>query len=414
MATAMAAANISRYVLPREWGRYDAGAILDALVDAKTAAGVLNRLPYLSQWIEQIHEEQLRLEAAGTSRIEGAEFTPREQDEALAPEAANRADLTHSQRQLRAADATYRWLRDQPANRLVTADLIRDIHRRIVTGGDDDHCEPGGLRPDGWNVIFGTPRCRGVEGGGDCGIAFDALCAAIAGELRGHDAIIRALAVHYHIGAMHPFGDGNGRTTRAVESFMLRSAGVSGLVMVSLSNYYYEHKDEYLAALSESRQAGHNLTPFLKFALPAITERCNATAATIVGNQRRVLYRQFARSLFGQLRSSRRRVLAERQLHILDAVLDSGTMDAGSLAALIRRHYADLKHPDRAWVRDMIELVEMEAVIWDDDLAISPNLDWPQRFSESELLERYEAMPAAVATRHPAMAALAQLLNRRR
>ena len=126
------------------------------------------------------------------------------------------------------------------------------------------------------------------------------------------------------------------------------------------------------------------------------------------------LFRQCARSLFGQLRSSRRQVLAERQLHILDGLLDSGTMDADSLADLIRRHYADLKHPDRAWVRDMIELAEMEAVIWDDDLAISPNLDWPQQFSESELLERYEAMPVAVATRHPAMAALAQLLNRRR
>ena len=57
----MAIANISRYVTPRQWGHYDAGAILDALVDAKTAAGVLNRLPYLSQWIEQIREEQLRL-----------------------------------------------------------------------------------------------------------------------------------------------------------------------------------------------------------------------------------------------------------------------------------------------------------------------------------------------------------------
>lgn len=410
----MATEQINRYLTPRQWARYDAGAILDALVAAKTAAGVLNQLPYLPQWIEQIHEEQLRLEAAGTSRIEGAEFTEREQDEALAPAAAARTDLTHSQRQLRAADATYRWLREQPANRPVTADFIRDIHRRIVTGCDDDHCEPGRLRPDGWNVTFGAPRCRGVAGGADCRTAFDALCAAIAGELRGHDAIIRALAVHYHIGAMHPFGDGNGRTTRAVESFMLRSAGVSSLVMVSLSNYYYEHKDEYLAALSESRQGGHDLTPFLKFALPAITERCNATAATIIAHHRRELFRQFARSLFGQLRSSRRRALAERQLRILDALLDSGTTDAPSLAVITGRHYAGLKHPHRAWVRDMAGLIEIGAIGLDDDMAISLNLDWPQQFAESELLERYENMPAAVSTNHPAMAALAQLLNRRR
>ena len=66
-------------------------------------------MPYLPQWIEQIHEEQLRLEAAGTSRIEGAEFTQREQEEALAPDPPAHADSTHSKRQLRAADAAYRF-----------------------------------------------------------------------------------------------------------------------------------------------------------------------------------------------------------------------------------------------------------------------------------------------------------------
>ena len=93
---------------------------------------------------------------------------------------------------------------------------------------------------------------------------------------------------------MHPFGDGNGRTARALEALMLRQAGVSNLVMVSLSNYYYEHKDGYLAALSESRQIGHDLTPFLKFALPAVSARCNAVAASIVDHNKRTLFRQFA------------------------------------------------------------------------------------------------------------------------
>ena len=121
------------------------------------------------------------------------------------------------------------------------------------------------------------------------------------------------MAAHYHLGAMHPFGDGNGRTARAVEAFMLRQAGVNDRVMVSLSNYYYNHKDEYLGALFESRQSGHDLTPFLRFALPAVAERCNAVAEQILVNHNRLLFREFARSLFGRLRSPRRRVLAERQ-----------------------------------------------------------------------------------------------------
>ena len=409
----MAADRVSRYAVPRQWLCYDLAAVAGLLIEAKTAAGVLNRLPYLPRWIEQAHEEQLRLEAVGTSRIEGAEFTQREQDAALAPDAPARATLTHSQRQLRAADATYRWLHTLPANRPVTADLVLDIHRHIVTGCDDDHCEPGALRRTGANVTFGRPACRGAEGGAELADAFGALGQAIAGEFRGHDRIIQALAAHYHIGAMHPFDDGNGRTARALEAFMLRAAGVNEMVMVSVSNYYYEHMDEYLAALHESRDSGHNLTPFLRFALPAVTERCNALAAEIATYHKRILYREFAHSLFGRLRSPRRRALAERQLRIIEVLLDAESVSLSDLIRQVRVHYVDLRFPERALGRDLSGLLRLSAITWSDD-DITADLDWPRQFSESELLERYESMPSAASARHPAMAELSRLLGRRR
>ncbi len=408
----MTADKVSRYMVPQRWVHYDPSDIFHLLIEAKTAGGVLNQMPYLPQWIEEAHAEQLRLEAAGTSRIEGAQFTQREQDEALAPTLNATTGLTHSQRQLRAADATYRWLRSRPAEQPVSADFIREIHRRIVTGCDDDHCEPGGTRPDGWNVTFGTPRCRGAEGGRECRAAFDGLAAAIAGEFRRHDRLIQAIAAHYHIGAMHPFGDGNGRTARALEAFMLRRAGVNDVIMVSLSNYYYEHKDEYLTALHETRKNGHDLTPFLKFALPAVAERCNAVAETIATNHRQVLFREFARSLFGKLRSPRRRVLAQRQLEILEILLDAGPTEPPDLIVRGRALYLGLKYPDRAMVRDLFGLLELSAIILDQG-RIGANLDWPQLFAESELLDRYENMPSAASTTHPAMVQLSRLLGRR-
>lgn len=407
----MTADNVSRYVVPRRWVHYDPSAVFRLIIEARTAGGVLNRMPYLPQWIEQAHEEQLRLEAAGTSRIEGAEFTQREQDEALAVTLTATTRLTRSQRQLRAADATYRWLRSRPAEQPVSAEFIREIHRRIVTGCDEDHCEPGRTRPDGWNVTFGTPLCRGAEGGRESRAAFDGLAAAIAGEFRHHDRLIQAIAAHYHIGAMHPFGDGNGRTARALEAFMLRRAGVNDVIMVSLSNYYYEHKDEYLTALYETRENGHDLTPFLKFALPAVAERCNVIAEAIATNHRRVLFREFGRSLFGKLRSPRRRVLAQRQLEILEILLDAGPIKPPDLIVRGRPLYLGLKYPDRAMVRDLFGLLELSAIILDQG-RIAANLDWPQLFAEAELLDRYENMPSAASTTHPAMAQLSQLLGR--
>ena len=404
--------NISRYAPPRRWIHYDKVAILEQLVEAKTASGVLRQLPYLPQWIETVHQEQLRLEAAGTSRIEGAEFTPQEENEALAPDSKDSTELTYSQRQLRAAEAAYKCVDSQPQDRPVNREFVLEVHRRIVTGCEDDHCEPGALRGFEHNVTFGSPRCRGAGGGDGCRDAFDALCNAIGGEFREHDGIIQAMASHYHIGAMHPFGDGNGRTARALEAFMLRKAGVNDRVMVSLSNYYYNHKEEYLGALFESRQVGHDLTPFLRFALPAVAERCNVVAGQILLNHKRVLFREFARSLFGQLRGPRRRVLAERQLQMLETLLDSPSIEPGDFFRRTLAHYQNLKHPDRAQVRDLIGLFDLRALVFHDN-HISINMEWPQQFSRSELLDRYEHMPSAISANHPAMPELSRLLGRR-
>ena len=408
----MTLTSVSHYTVPQQWIRYDSAIISNLLVQAKTAAGILNRLPYLPRWIEQAHEEQLRLEAVGTSRIEGAEFTPREQEQALASDSSALTGLTHSQRQLRAAADTYRWLRALPVGTPVTAELIFDIHRRIVKGCDDDHCEPGALRRDGANVTFGRPRSRGTEGGHELAGAFEGLVQAIAREFPMNDRIIQAMAAHYHIGAMHPFGDGNGRSARALEAFMLRQAGVNDMVMVSLSNYYYEHQDEYLAALYASRSNGHDLTPFLVFALPAVTEGCDALATEIVAHSKRILYREFAQSLFGRLRSPRRRALAERQLQITNALLDTDSMTLNDLANLVGIHYGNLKYPVPALVRDIVGLMNLGAIVRNGD-QVSADLNWPQNFSESELLEKYEGMPSAADARHPATAELSRLLGGR-
>ena len=407
----MTVESVSRYVQPTRWIRYDPGAILEPLVDAKSAARLLNELPYLSQWVEQIHEEQLRLEAAGTSRIEGAEFNDQEQTEALRTSVSSDVVLTRSQRQLRAADSTYRWIRSIPTDRRLEAETILEIHRRMVTGCDDDRCEPGRVRGPDHNVTFGEPCCRGAEGGKDCLSAFDGLCDALTGEFLGHDPIIQGIATHYHIGAMHVFGDGNGRTARASEALMLRTAGVNSLVMVSLSNYYYTHQDEYRAALFEARAGGHDLTPFLRFALQAITTQCNAVGRQIIDNHRKILFREFARSLFGQLRTPRRRVLAERQLQTLELLLSAGPLELRELLDRTEVHYVNLKHPFRAKARDLFWLLALDAVRLNGG-RLDINIEWPQQSSESDLVNQWQQLPAAVSASHPAMAELSRLLGR--
>ena len=99
-----------RYELPRRWILYDAAAVMAALVEAKSAVQALTTLPYQKSWVEALQELQLKREVAGTSRIEGAEFTERELEEAVRPNVSPEELHTRSQRQANAAMKAYRWI----------------------------------------------------------------------------------------------------------------------------------------------------------------------------------------------------------------------------------------------------------------------------------------------------------------
>ena len=125
-------------------------AISDALTEAKASILSLTNIPFQRSWAESLQETELKREVAGTSRIEGAEFTEREFEEAVAGDTPDEY-FSRSQRQARGATNMHRWIESIPHDRSINEDLGKDIHRRIVTGCDDDHCPSGELRGGGHN-----------------------------------------------------------------------------------------------------------------------------------------------------------------------------------------------------------------------------------------------------------------------
>ena len=150
-----------QYSIPDRWIRYDPVAVIDELTEAKASILSLTNIPFQRSWAERLEEMELKREVAGTSRIEGANFTEREFEEAVTDNVPDE-HFSRSQRQARAAINTYRWIEGLTDARPIDESLVKEIHRRIVTGCDDDHCPPGQLRGDGHNVSFGRPRHRGV------------------------------------------------------------------------------------------------------------------------------------------------------------------------------------------------------------------------------------------------------------
>ena len=72
-----------KYKRPTDWIKYDFNGIVQELVEAKSALNAVKMMPYQRTWIENLQNIQLKREIAGTSQIEGADFTERELDEAF-------------------------------------------------------------------------------------------------------------------------------------------------------------------------------------------------------------------------------------------------------------------------------------------------------------------------------------------
>ena len=393
-----------QYSIPDRWIRYDPVAVIDELTEAKASILSLTNIPFQRSWAERLEEMELKREVAGTSRIEGADFTEREFEEAVADNAPD-AHFSRSQRQARAAINTYRWIEGFTDARPIDESLVKEVHRRIVTGCDDDHCPPGQLRGDGHNVSFGRPRHRGVEGGTECSSAMRQLIGALNQEFKGHDPLVQALALHYHIGAMHPFHDGNGRTARALEAFVLRRAHLKDTLFIAMSNYYYDEKDNYLACLSEVRKRNYDLTPFIKFGLRGISIQCQRLLREIRTHVQRSLFRDIMGQMYGRLQSTRKRALAQRQYEILNKLLDMvDEIEHRDLFDLLGKHYGTLKTPLRAYVRDLNHLSGLRAIIVrraegqgpeSAKFLISVRLEWATEITETEFYRQINQLPEA-------------------
>ena len=192
------------------------------------------------------------------------------------------------------------------------------------------------------------------------------------------DPIIRAIVAHFYVVSIHPFADGNGRTSRGVESFLLYQAGVNARGFYSLANYYYQRRQEYVRFLDHvSFESGGDLTPFVFFALKGLVDELQQVHSEVLTNVKAIAFRDYGReqlALSGKLGSS----VGERMSNLLVYLSYLSKDEAVSLKA-IRSGNHDLsmlynKLNPKTLSRDINFLKERELVIVEAD-ALRANLD---------------------------------------
>ena len=389
---------VIKYKTPGNWIKYDISLIASKLLEAATLVKTLSSMPYKLDWVEELQEMQLRREVSGTTRIEGAEFTQREFDIAVSEESPEEM-RSRSQRQVNSAMKTYRWIATLDENIPVDGELILNIHAMMIRGADDDHCEPGVLRMEDENVTFGSPLQRGSEGGTECSDAFEGLIRALSNEFNAHNGIIQALAAHYHLAAMHPFLDGNGRTARAVESLLLKREGLKNINFIAMSNYYHEEKRRYLEVLSEVRKQNYDLTPFLLFALDGIISQSAALLDLITENMKVYLFRKTVKELFGSDLFPRRRATHDRQIAFLEILLEEKDFETewDNLLSKSYHLYFPLKNAGKAVTRDINDLTSLDIISINEkyervETYFKLNINWPATITEKEFIRRIKEL----------------------
>ena len=104
--------------------------------------------------------------------------------------------------------------------------------------------------------------------------------------------IVKAILAHLYVLYIHPFGDGNGRTARAIEVQVLVEGGIPGPATQLLSNHYNRTRRTYYEQLQRSRRSRDKETPrpddFILYALEGFVEGLEEQVELVAQDQTRL------------------------------------------------------------------------------------------------------------------------------
>lgn len=279
--------------------RVDGPHFIQSLARIHALSGVIRNIPIPPSTQQRLDRMNILRAVQGTTGIEGIEFTEEELTEILsADEDTSVLDQGREQeeREARNADALMRYVAeyvryhpDEP----ISEPLILKFHEILTEGIDYPNNEPGRYRNHAVNVGFYRPPAEGEK---VRSLMTEFVHWLNTGLAASWDPVIRAIVAHFYLVSIHPFGDGNGRTSRAVESFLFYKAGVNVRGYYSLANFFYRNRLEYVNRLNIIQTRGvSDLTPFVAFALDGLVQELEAVHAEVLEEVRIIAFRDYAR-----------------------------------------------------------------------------------------------------------------------
>lgn len=128
------------------------------------------------------------------------------------------------------------------------------------------------------------------------------------------DPIIEAGIAHYEIVRIHPFIDGNGRTTRVMATLVLYKRGFDLKRFFALDDYYDHDRRAYYAALRAVDPKGRDITAWLEYFINGVAVSIEAVKKKVIGLSKDIK----ALKEKGQI------ALTDRQIKIVERIIEKG------------------------------------------------------------------------------------------
>lgn len=250
----------------------------------------------------------------------------------------------------------------------ISPEQIQSYNREILKNLEhEDHVVPGEYRKTNVGVMdYAAPAWE------DCPFLVETLCdwlnsSAFNSGDRDElivNGIIKAIIAHLYIAWIHPFGDGNGRTARALEVRFLMEAGVPSSAGHLLSNHYNQTRSEYYRRLQEASKSGGDPTNFIAYAVHGLTDQLRAQLVAVRAQQWSAAWQNYIYGRFGTDKT----LADKRQISLLLALSES---DDPVPVNRLRRLTAELaemyaKKTAKTLTRDVNRLVELGLATRDD------------------------------------------------
>jgi|SRR5665648_61344 len=209
-------------------------------------------------------------EAIASSQLEGAATTRKDAKKMLREE---RKPTNKSEQMILNNYNTIKKLKELK-DQEITPELILEIHSSITKDTFDDSTQVGKFRKSNditvtnpsREVIYYPPDCKYIEQ------IMDDFC-AFTNEKNDNQFIhpvIKATILHFLIGYIHPFTDGNGRTARAIFYWYLLKKGYWLIEYMSISRMIIKSPTQYAKAYLYTEFDENDLTYFINYQLKAM------------------------------------------------------------------------------------------------------------------------------------------------